>query len=207
VNSVDLPEWVKLIVVGQYSTNCYLISDFHQCLVIDPGGDGEKIFRSLPEGKEKISILLTHGHADHWAGLSRLEEFLPEAEVFYPEGDEEFLKKPNLHFLRFLGGEVPQNLGEPISPHGEFRIGELHFSVLHLPGHTPGHLALYGNGLLFAGDVVFKDGVGRTDFPGGSAEDLRSSLKLILSLPPETIICPGHGPLTTVKEVQGSLGI
>lgn len=207
LNIIEFPEWLKCIVVGEYSTNCFLISEGDQCLILDPGGEGEKIFRSLPEGKSQFSILLTHGHGDHWAGLSKLEELLPQAKVYFPEGDEGFLKKPNLHFLRFLGGEVPENCGEPISPKGEFRIGKLVFSLIPLPGHTPGHIGLYGEGFLFSGDVVFKDGVGRTDFPGGSDEDLRSSLKLIISLPSETIICPGHGPPTTVKEVQKFLGV
>jgi glyoxylase-like metal-dependent hydrolase (beta-lactamase superfamily II) len=202
LNSPLLPDWVKKLTVGPYATNSYLIFDGDQCLIIDPGGDGETISQALEEGVKSMQIFLTHGHADHWAGLAELEELFPEARIFYPEKDEIFFKKPNLHFLHFLGGKVPNNLGQALHPPYELRVGNLSFSLIHLPGHTPGHLALLGHGLLFSGDVVFMEGVGRTDFPGGSPEELRSSLKMIWSLPPETVICPGHGPLTTVREVK-----
>ncbi|MGB9553390.1 MAG: MBL fold metallo-hydrolase [bacterium] len=202
-----LPAWVKKVVVGQYATNAYLVFDQNQCLIIDPGGEGERIVHLLPEGITVLTVFLTHGHADHWAGLAEIEELFPQARVFYPQEDAAFLKEPNLHFLHFLKGKVPQNLGQALHPPGELRVGKLTFSLMHVPGHTPGHLALLGQGLLFSGDLIFKDGIGRTDFPGGSLEKLRLSLNAVLSLPPETIICPGHGPLTTVMEAREYLGL
>lgn len=206
-DSPFLPAWVKKMVVGEYATNTYLICDQDSCMIVDPGGEGEKILRSLPEDINSLTIFLTHGHADHWAGLAEIEELFPQVQVFYPQGDEVFLKEPNLHFLHFLGGRVPENFGHALHPPGELKVGKLSFSLIHLPGHTPGHLALLGQGILFSGDVIFKEGIGRTDFPGGSMEELRLSLKTLLSLPPETIICPGHGPLFTVKEAREHLGL
>jgi glyoxylase-like metal-dependent hydrolase (beta-lactamase superfamily II) len=202
-----LPEWVQKLEVGRYLTNVYLIKDGSETLIIDPGGEGEKIARLLPDLNLPIKVVLTHGHADHWAGLAQLEALCPQLQVFYPALDEIFFRQPNQEFLKWLGGESLKNIGSALLAPGELRVGKIAFSIFHTPGHTPGHIALFGGGLLFSGDLVFKNGVGRTDFPRGSGEDLRLSLRKVLSFPPQTIICPGHGPLTTVEEVRLSLEI
>ena len=195
---MHLPEWVSCLEVGPYATNVYLLHQGNEILIIDPGGEGERIREALPSPPEKISVFLTHGHADHWAGLSVLLQIYPEIELLYPIGDEWMIRKPHLGFLEYLGGHPIQLQGRAIQEPTTVQVGNLKFSVLNTPGHTPGHLVLYGEGMLFSGDLIFHSGVGRTDLPGSSLVQLRSSLKRVFALPPETLLFPGHGALSTL---------
>ncbi len=197
---MHLPEWVSCLEVGPYATNVYLLHRGSEVLIIDPGGEGERIREALPSPPAKISVFLTHGHADHWAGLSVLLQTYPEIELLYPIGDERMICNPPLGFLEYLGGRPIQLQGRAIQEPTTVQVDNLKFSVLDTPGHSPGHLVLYGEGVLFSGDLIFHGGVGRTDLPGGSLLKLSSSLKRVFVLPPQTLLCPGHGELSTLSK-------
>ncbi|MCX5976159.1 MAG: MBL fold metallo-hydrolase [Coprothermobacterota bacterium] len=200
---LTLPNWVRQITVGSLQTNAYLLELGEVYWLIDPGGEGNRLAALLPREKD-VTVYLTHGHADHWAGLRSLQLHRTGLRWFYPRQDEEMITGVDRRFLSFLGEDFPELTGLPLEAPQELDAGGRCFSFLHFPGHTPGHLAIFcedcpRGGLLFAGDLLFRGGVGRTDLPGGSFRRLQESLSRLLKLPGETVVCPGHGPLTTIN--------
>jgi glyoxylase-like metal-dependent hydrolase (beta-lactamase superfamily II) len=183
--------------LGMAQANAYVIYDPARAdaFVLDPGGEPEAIRLLLGE-RQLSGIVLTHGHFDHIGAVSALRgEGVP---VYIHEADAPMLDNPNLS-LAVMGGGV-QTHGAPdfCLTEGESEIAGVAFEVLHTPGHTPGSICLKIGDDLFSGDTLFCAGVGRTDFPGGSAATLRQSLKRLLALPPETRVHPGHGEGTTI---------
>jgi hydroxyacylglutathione hydrolase len=186
--------------VGPWPMNCYLVGDTatRAAWVVDPGAEIERIQAALSDGSwQLVAIVQTHGHADHIAGTAALRA-ATGVPVLAHAGDTPLFADER---IRTLGGE-------PFVPDGWLRDGETialgatEFSVLHVPGHTPGHIALVGGGACLSGDVVFRIGCGRTDLPGGDIQALDRSLLRLLALPDDTTIYPGHGPAATVGEVR-----
>jgi len=194
----------ELIIVGALETNCYLVycKETLSCAVIDPGADPDKIFPVIAGLKLKpIMVLNTHGHTDH-AGANRdiVERF--HVPLLIHAADEPRLKA-------MMNSELSQMLDSKESPPPDrflkdreaIRIGNSSLKVIHTPGHTPGSVGFLGPGIYFSGDTLFNGGVGRTDLPGGSRKDLEHSIRSrILTLPADTVVLPGHGPLTTVGQ-------
>jgi glyoxylase-like metal-dependent hydrolase (beta-lactamase superfamily II) len=189
----------EIVVVGTYDTNCYLVycEDTRESVIIDPGAEPEKIF-GVTAGLDlkPVLVLNTHGHADHiGANLDMIQKYkIPLA--IHP-ADEPLLQADETTYLGRKSPAPDRFLedGESIS------FGRASLRVLHTPGHSPGGVSLAGDGILFSGDTLFNDGVGRTDLPGGSWKDLVNSIKdKILTLDGETIVLPGHGPWTTVAQ-------
>lgn len=192
---------VYTIKVGPNITNCYLIEDEKKSYLIDPGEDGEKILSIIQEKELKLDkIILTHGHFDHIGGVKFLRERTGVEVYIHPE-DKEYLLDGKKN-LSYLTGEVIELL--PVD--GFLNEGDFFakFRVIHTPGHTPGGISLYSveDNLLFSGDTIFNNGYGRTDFPGGDLETLINSINKLLKLPDETIVYPGHGPTTTIREFK-----
>ncbi len=189
--------------VGFYKVNCYLVSVVPDgaveaggndgpggdAVVIDPGDEAEAILDLVrARGLEVRAVLLTHGHWDHVGAVADVAE-ATGAPVYLHEADlallEEWSPRP-VPAVRFLqdGGMV--------------EAGGLSLEAWHTPGHTPGGLCYRLGGWLFSGDTLFAGSVGRTDFPGGSPEELARSLRRLLTLPDGTTVYPGHGPATTI---------
>jgi hydroxyacylglutathione hydrolase len=193
---------IENIVVGQLQVNCYIVYDEESldALVVDPGDEPGKIINFIEERKLKVShIVCTHAHFDHIAAVRRLKE---------KTGAPVILHKADLHIFMRADGQASLwgfTIEQPTEPDlyvnegDEVAVGKLQLNVLHTPGHSPGGISLYGEGVIFTGDTIFAGSVGRTDFPGGSITELKKSFSRIISLPPETRILPGHGPLTTVE--------
>jgi hydroxyacylglutathione hydrolase len=192
-------------VLGPVMTNAYLIADplTREAAVIDPAAEGQVIVDAAArKGWHIGNIWLTHAHFDHLAGAGEVADHVepPPPVALHPED----------YPLWRLQGGAPL-FGMQIDPGPEPTIDLYHGQVLHLgrnllevrhaPGHTRGHVLFYcaADGVLFCGDVIFQDGIGRTDLPGGDYETLINSIQTqVLTLPDETRLLSGHGPETTV---------
>jgi glyoxylase-like metal-dependent hydrolase (beta-lactamase superfamily II) len=202
---------VEKIVLGPVATNTYLVGDQEskQAVVIDPAWDGAVLAEKIRQLDWKIqSVWLTHAHFDHFGGLADLLTGLELSE------QEDFfvgLHPKDMNLWRIKGGAIM--FGVPLKsapkPTHEFQEGELlsvgkyEFQVQHTPGHSSGHVVFHceSEGILFSGDLIFKQGIGRTDLLGGSFSKLMESIqRYVLPLPDETRIYSGHGPETTVGE-------
>jgi glyoxylase-like metal-dependent hydrolase (beta-lactamase superfamily II) len=194
---------IENIVVGPLQVNCFIVYDEESldAMVIDPGDDAGKIIRFIEDNKLLVSrIVCTHAHFDHIGAVRELKD-KTGAPVLLNKGDVDiFMRADSQASLWGFQLEQPAEPDIYLSNGDEIAFGKLRFKVLHTPGHSPGGICLYGEGVIFTGDTIFAGSVGRTDFPGGSISELKRSFSGILSLPPETRIFPGHGPLTTVKK-------
>jgi glyoxylase-like metal-dependent hydrolase (beta-lactamase superfamily II) len=186
--------------VGPWPMNCYIAADeaSRAAWVIDPGAEVERILAALAQGGWSLAaIIQTHGHFDHVTATAALRAASGVAVLAHADDAPLFAAD----HIREFGGEpfVPERWlrdGETIA------LGATEFSVLHVPGHTPGHIALVGGGACLSGDLIFRIGCGRTDLPGGDMQAMERSLTRLLALPGETTIYPGHGPTATVGYVR-----
>ena len=187
--------FVKTMPVGPIGTNCYVLADETEkvCAVVDPGGDADAILSMLREdGLTPVSILLTHAHYDHTGGVAGLEAAFPNTPVYVHRADVEGVD-PSLfpplpkEQLRFYGE------GDRVS------VGGIPVEVFHTPGHTKGSVVLKTGDILFTGDTLFRGSCGRTDFPGGSYEEIMASLARLAALPGDYRVCPGHEGLSTLE--------
>ena len=194
---------VDKLSLGPIGTTCYVVradSSAKDAVVVDPSGDATELRLTLASlGASCTAILVTHGHWDHLVGVADLAEGT-SAPVHMPTGERMLLESPE----RFTPGGVALR---PYTPDVLLEGGEtlelagISFDVLSVPGHSPAHLAYYADGHLFSGDVLFQGSVGRTDLPGAGWETLLTSIRtLVDTLPAETVVYPGHGPLTTLGE-------
>jgi len=217
---------VERIVVGPWRTNCYIFSSAKkECIIIDPGGDETEIASRVDVlNMVPVGIALSHGHVDHVAAVGRLKAGYEARGYSLPVAihgsDKVYLGAAGMDIhresLEFLGMDETGFFGSefPGLPRADIRLkaGDKVFSmdlvVLETPGHTPGSVCFYSEreGVLFSGDTIFFDGVGRTDLPGGNEKKLLDSIaKTIMILPPETRVFPGHGPFTTIeREKRGN---
>ena len=188
---------IKQMTVGTMAVCCYIVGceDTGQGIVIDPGGDDDKVIDMIK--REKISvkyIVNTHGHPDHVCGNARLKEETGAPIVMHEE-DITFFARPDMKdYFSMLGLPASPPPDKAVKDGDVLEVGNLSFEIIHTPGHSPGGMCLYSKPHLFAGDTLFVGAVGRTDFPGGDmALFMRSIKERLLTLPPETIVWPGHG--------------
>jgi len=192
---------LRKLVVGPLASNCYIVGSesSKEGIIIDPADEAEKIGQTVKELGLKIKlILLTHGHPDHIGVLKEVKE-ATGAEVAVHADDAESLKQQVLGLLFGFSYAPPPPPDRLLKGGDSIDIGDLHFLVIHTPGHTPGSICLLGHGVLFSGDTLFNNGIGRYDLPGGNYHQLMDSLQTkLMVLPDDTIVYPGHGPDTTI---------
>lgn len=198
---------VEKLAVGQLQTNCYLVWDEEsgEGIIIDPGDDGDYIIRRIQDlGVKPKLIVTTHGHFDHVLAVTELKLAFKIPFLMH-RADLPLLKRTKQSAKYWLGIEVdppPPKVDQYIEEGDWIKFGREKLKVIESPGHSPGGVGLYDRkgGVLFSGDTLFKQGVGRTDLSYSSEEDLIKSLKKLSKLPSETIVYPGHGPETTIGE-------
>ena len=196
----------EVLPVGALQCNCSILGDeaSGEALVVDPGDEVPRILALLDKHKLTVKqILITHAHIDHIAGAARLQA-LTGAPILYNQNDLPLVKMMAVQ-AGWLGVETPEVRppDDTLDDGKLIAIANLTGSILHTPGHTQGSVCLYlpEQNLLLAGDTLFAGSVGRTDLPGGDGPTLlRSIHSKLLPLPDETIVLPGHGPITTIGD-------
>jgi glyoxylase-like metal-dependent hydrolase (beta-lactamase superfamily II) len=201
---------IACLKVGAFSTNCWVYIWQDDVFVIDPGGDAGEIIAFL-ESKQVVPshILLTHGHFDHILALPKVHSAFPDSAVAIHRADHVYIDKNafKLHcsdfkaiagddrFIRTNWQDMPPATrlledGDTVGP----------FTVMHTPGHTKGSVAFYNKDaqILFSGDTLFQNGIGRTDLWGGNMDKMNESLKRLFTLADETRVFPGHDSPTTI---------
>jgi len=196
---------VKSLTVSMFGTNCYLAAcpQTNEAVIIDPGADGKGIIDLVKSLQYTVKYILnTHGHIDHIGanGNLKAEYSVP---ILLHEADLKIYNNPGFG-LGLVLKKQPQP--DRYISHGDLiEFGSESLTVIETPGHSPGGVCFYSGSLLFCGDTLFSGSIGRTDLAGGSFETLMSSIcQKILPLPAETVVYPGHGPATSVKNEVSS---
>ena len=205
--------------VGPLACNCYAVGDpeTKEAVVIDPGGDVQTIASALAEQEIRVgAIVATHAHFDHLVAAAELRE-LTGAPFYLHDADHPLLDWYQESGRLFLGIDLPPppEVDNAAGEGDRLRAGSVELEVVHTPGHSPGSISLFGDGVVFSGDTLFARGVGRVDLPGGDERALVAAIKeKIFVLSGDTPVYPGHGPATTVDEekrlnpfVGGSSGL
>jgi glyoxylase-like metal-dependent hydrolase (beta-lactamase superfamily II) len=187
---------------GAFAENCYLVIDEAAavCAIVDPGEEAGLILHKIEQaGAHPVAIWITHAHVDHVLGVSRVRSATGAPVLLHPADRPLYDRVPQQAAAFGLRADA---LPPPDAAwvHGEAaRVGGLTFTVRHTPGHSPGSVSLVGEGVAFAGDVLFQGSIGRTDLPGGDHQTLIDSIEReLLVLPDSTIVYSGHGPQTTI---------
>ncbi len=200
---------IQQFTIGSFSTNAYLVYEAERCTLIDaPYPMAEAISFMEKHSLIPDEVLLTHGHFDHILGLGEVRSAFPDIRIFLSQEDRFFLEddfRATKETLRMMGLNFPHELysSMPSDCFGwDSYDGE--FSIIKTPGHTPGSVSFYSEkeSLLFSGDTLFRQGIGRTDL-GGSYPELIKSLERLSNLPGDTLVLPGHGFQTDIRSELG----
>jgi hydroxyacylglutathione hydrolase len=187
---------IEQIPVGFMQVFCYLVYDeaSKEGILIDPAGNEDDLLRHLEEKEITVKYIVnTHGHADHCCGNGKIHR-ATQAKVVMHEVDDDFYQQPESKmFARSMGFPSPEPADIRVKDGDELSFGNITMKFIHTPGHTKGGCCILIGQNLFTGDSLFVGAVGRTDLPGGSFNQLIASLKkLVKTLPPETVVWPGH---------------
>ncbi len=203
---------VKCVSDSQFGENTYLLhkENNSSCVIIDPGLEPEIIIDSLEQNQlTPVAILCTHGHLDHVAGITVLKKKYPDCPVYIGELDADKLGNPRGNLSADFGFSIVVQPADKLLKDGDtLSIGSMEFEVRLTPGHSAGHVTYIEKSdqspdstlLVFCGDVLFCEGIGRSDFYDGDSTALIDSIETkLLVLPPQTRVFPGHGPETTIE--------
>jgi glyoxylase-like metal-dependent hydrolase (beta-lactamase superfamily II) len=202
---------LKQLVVGPFASNCFIIGSesTKQGMVIDPGADGEAILRTIDKLGLSINLVVaTHLHHDHTGAIKEVcDSTGADFAVHEEEGEGGFGALSHQLASSMMAGSFG-HLPEPkklLKDGDKLDIGDLYFTVLYTPGHSPGGISIVGHGVVFSGDTLFNSSIGRTDFPGCSYAQLMDSIQnKLMTLPDDTVVYPGHGPATTIGDERRS---
>lgn len=199
---------INRLVLGELQMNCYLVSDdAGETVIIDPGDSTDHIQREIESRSlTPRTILLTHGHADHTFAAGLLQSRL-NLDIVVHEGDRWLVEHGpgDLEVFFDMHDYVAPTMNKFLQDGEVIEVGSLKLSVIHTPGHTPGGVSILCDGELFSGDTLFARGIGRTDLPGGSHDELMNSIQTrLFALDDTTRVYPGHGPETTIGEERQS---
>ncbi|HLJ98222.1 MAG TPA: MBL fold metallo-hydrolase [Gemmataceae bacterium] len=198
---------IRTIESMPFAENTYVVwlPPRKEALVIDPGLEPELILDCLQnEGVTAAAILNTHGHGDHIGGNAILKEAFPHAPLIIGVNEAPLLTDPNANLSAPFGVPITSPRADQLVREGDVvEAAGIRLEVLDIPGHSPGHIVyVYRDSpcLVFGGDVLFRESIGRSDFPNGNGPLLLQGIRTkLFALPPDTVVYPGHGPVTTVE--------
>lgn len=188
-------------MVGPLEVNCFIVADegSKKAVVVDPGDEPDRIMDIIKSNDFVVEyIICTHGHFDHVGAVSDLKQET-DAKVLIHK-DELVIYSAAKDMAAFWGYDLDPLPDPDVLVKGgeDITVGKLRFKILHTPGHSPGGICLYGEGIVITGDTLFAGSVGRTDLYGGDTNRLKESFKRLMSLPENIRVLPGHGPETTI---------
>jgi hydroxyacylglutathione hydrolase len=198
---------VETLTVGPFQENCYLVVDeeSNSAAIVDPGSEPEKVIAAIEKsGATLEAIWITHAHVDHVGAIAPVKKKWNVPVHLHPKDKrlyEATARQAEVYGIPF---EEPPDPDREFADGQALTLGTTTFSVMHVPGHAPGHVMIHGNGIALVGDCLFAGSIGRTDLPFSNPAELARSLEKIAQLPPETIVYPGHGMSTTIKEERES---
>ena len=197
---------ISTVHVGMIGTNCYIvytdnIESFKEAVIIDPGDDAEKIYDKVEElGIKPVAVLLTHGHFDHILAVNQVASKY-NIDIYASEEEERLLGDATLNLSGGYRRDCVVEKYNKLSDGQELELANIKFNAILTPGHTSGSMCYYieNENVLFSGDMLFRESVGRTDFPTGSEEQIINSLNnKLMKLEDKVVVYPGHGPATTI---------
>jgi hydroxyacylglutathione hydrolase len=202
--STDLQ--IHTIVSMPFGENTYVVwlLDHGDALVIDPGLEPELILEFLRTNELGVAAILnTHGHGDHIGGNEAMKSAFPNAPLVIGAKEAHLLTDPTANLSAFFGAPIVSPEADSLVHEGDtIEFAGIRLGVLEVPGHSPGHVVFIYRGepcIVFGGDVLFRGGIGRTDFPNSDGQLLLSGIRSkLFALPPDTLVYSGHGPVTTI---------
>ena len=189
------------LTVGAFQENCYLVvdPDAMQCAIVDPGAEPDRIIEAVERlGAQPVAIWLTHAHLDHIGAVSGLRRRWDIPVYLHPLDEPLYALASRQAALYGLPFDQPEPADRALGDGDVMELGALRFTVMHAPGHAPGHVVFHGHGIALVGDCLFAGSIGRTDLPMSNPRDLAASLDRIVALPDDTVVYPGHGPVTSI---------
>ena len=189
---------------GALQANTYLAVDekTNEGFIVDPGGYNKVLTKEVRDNDVNIKyIILTHGHSDHICGVNEHKAEFPDAKIVAYKDEEAMLENPNLNQSPGFGVPYSTKADILVSDGDELKVGDVTLKFIHTPGHTEGGMCIYVKEAkaLFSGDTLFRQSIGRTDFPGGSYKEIMDSIrKKLYLLPDDTNVFPGHMGTTSI---------
>lgn len=189
---------------GALQANTYLAIDekTNEGFIVDPGGYNKVLTKEVRDNDVNIKyIILTHGHSDHICGVNEHKAEFPDAKIVAYKDEEAMLENPNLNQSPGFGVPYSTKADILVSDGDELKVGDVTLKFIHTPGHTEGGMCIYVKEAkaLFSGDTLFRQSIGRTDFPGGSYKEIMDSIrKKLFLLPDDTNVFPGHMGMTSI---------
>jgi glyoxylase-like metal-dependent hydrolase (beta-lactamase superfamily II) len=194
---------IETLAVGAFQENTYLVIDETkgESVLIDPGAEPGRLIAAVEKSKAVLTAMwITHAHIDHVGAIAGVKRKWAVPIYLHPLDATLYRHAHTQAELYGLPFDDPPPPDGELADGDTLEVGALRFDVAHVPGHAPGHVMIYGNGVAFVGDCLFAGSVGRTDLPGSNGGHLSRSLEKITALDPATVLYPGHGPATTVGE-------
>ena len=192
---------IRSLIVGAFDENTYLVADeaTGDAILVDPGAEPARIIDLVRDSKVALrAIWLTHAHLDHIGGIAGVTRQWNVPIFMHPADAPVYAFAERAAAMYGIEFEIPPTPDRALAEGDVLRIGAIEFAVWHVPGHAPGHVVFLGGGVMLGGDLLFAGSVGRVDLPLSDPRAMQRSLDRLAALPGETVVHPGHGPLTTL---------
>ncbi len=192
---------ISAVSVGPFQENCYLLVDERDkvAVLVDPGAEPERIVELVrASGASLEAIWLTHAHIDHIGGIAGVKRMW-DVPVYLHPADRPLYERGAMQAAYYgIPFEQPPIPDLGLADGESLHVGSAELRVLHVPGHAPGHVVFHGEGVVLGGDLLFAGSIGRTDLPLSDPAQMEESLERICTLEDDTVVCPGHGPATSI---------